>query len=304
MHTHPDSARLTKHLVVTADDFGLHESVNDAIERASHAETLTAASLMVGAPAAADAIERAHRLPQLRVGLHLVLADGWPVLAPSEIPALVDHQGFMDDSMVRRGIGIATNRKVRDQVEKEIRAQFLAYLRTGLPLDHVNVHKHFHFHPTILSILLSSAREFGVRAIRVPQEPLWFSRAHGTWVSLPGAASLAALAATMKQRIRAAGMVCNDRIFGIARSGAMTEPLLLEVLERLPHGLSEIYLHPAVESGSVIAPSMTSYRHGEEFAALLSPRVRAAMNSVGIKRGGYGDFPPDSLPPAPLYCGP
>lgn len=304
MNTNPDPARLTKHLIVTADDFGLHESVNNAIEKASHAETLTAASLMVGAPAAADAIERAHRLPQLRVGLHLVLADGWPVLAPAEIPALVDDKGFMDDSMVRRGIDIATSRKVRDQVEAEIRAQLLAYLCTGLPLDHVNVHKHFHFHPTILGILLSLAQEFGIRAIRVPQEPLWFARAHGTWGSLPGAASLAALAATMKQRIRAAGILCNDHIFGIAGSGAMDEPLLLEVLARLPHGLTEIYLHPAIESGSVIAPSMTAYRHGEEFAALLSPRVRAAMNSAGIKRGGYADFPRSSVPPTPVYCDP
>jgi hopanoid biosynthesis associated protein HpnK len=259
---------------------------------------------MVGAPAAADAIERAHRLPQLRVGLHLVLADGWPVLAPAEIPALVDDKGFMDDSMVWRGIGIAANRRVREQVEAEIRAQFLAYVRTGLPLDHVNVHKHFHFHPIILSMLLSFAEEFGVRAIRVPQEPSWFSRTHGTWASLPGAASLAALAATMKRRIRAAGILCNDQIFGIAGSGAMNERLLLEVLARLPHGLTEIYLHPAIESGSVIAASMTAYRHGEEFAALLSPRVRGAMNSVGIKRGGYGDFRRDSMASASAYSDP
>ena len=37
---------------------------------------LAATSLMVGADAAADAVERARRLPDLRVGLHLVLADG------------------------------------------------------------------------------------------------------------------------------------------------------------------------------------------------------------------------------------
>jgi hopanoid biosynthesis associated protein HpnK len=300
-HLHP---AVPRHLIVTADDFGLHESVNDAIERASHAETLTAASLMVGAPAAADAIERAQRLPQLRVGLHLVLADGWPVLPPAEIPALVDGKGFMDDSMVSRGIGIATNRKIRHQVESEIRAQLLAYRRTGLPLDHVNVHKHFHFHPMILGMLLSLAQEFAIRAIRVPREPLWFSRAHGTWDALPGAASLAVLAATMKYRIRAAGILCNDHIFGIAGSGAMNEPLLLDVLARLPGGVTEIYLHPAIESGSAIAASMASYRHGDELAALLSPRVRAAIRALEINRGGYGDVQRKPISPAPLCCDP
>ena len=43
-------------LIVTADDFGLHEAVNEAVEQASRTGVLTAASLMVAAPAAADAI--------------------------------------------------------------------------------------------------------------------------------------------------------------------------------------------------------------------------------------------------------
>jgi hopanoid biosynthesis associated protein HpnK len=293
-----------KHLIVTADDFGLHESVNEAIERASQAEFLTAASLMISAPAAADAIDRARRLPQLRVGLHLVLADGWPVLAPALIPALVDGNGYMDGAMLRRGVAIFVSPAARRQIAAEMRAQLLAFRRTGLTLDHVNVHKHFHFHPTILSILLSLAQEFGIRAVRVPQEPLWFARAHGRWPALPGAASLAALAASMKHRIRAAGILCNDHVFGIANSGAMNERGLLQVLSRLPRGITEIYLHPAIESGSTIAASMAGYRHDEEFAALLSSRVRAAIDSLGIARGGYGDVPRDPPPASPAYCDP
>jgi chitin disaccharide deacetylase len=291
---------MPNHLIVTADDFGLHESVNDAIEQASHAHVLTAASLMISGPAAADAIRIAQRLPRLRVGLHLVLAEGWPVLAPADIPLLVDRAGFMDDRMVRRGIAIFMNPLARRQIEAEIRAQLLAYRRSGLELDHVNAHKHMQFHPTVLSILLSLAGEFGIRAIRVPQEPLWFARTQGKWWSLPGAASLAALAATMKYRIRAAGILCNDHIFGIANSGAMDERGVLKVLARLPNGVNEIYLHPATESGGFAAPSMAAYRQGDEFAALLSPRVRAALDSLGIKRGGYGDVPAycSSMPPS------
>jgi hypothetical protein len=44
------------------------------------------ASLMVGAPAAADAVRRARRMPTLRVGLHLVLANGPSVLPNRAIP--------------------------------------------------------------------------------------------------------------------------------------------------------------------------------------------------------------------------
>jgi hopanoid biosynthesis associated protein HpnK len=304
MSTNPEQLAAPRHLIVNADDFGLHESVNEAIEQASQAGILNAASLMISAPASADAIERARRLPQLRVGLHLVLADGWPMLEPAQIPALVDGAGRFDDAMARRGAAIFFKRAARRQMTAEVRAQLSAFRRTGLALDHVNAHKHFHFHPTILSILLSLAREFGIRAIRVPQEPLWFTRRHGGLTSLPGAASLAALAAIMKHRIRGAGLLCNDHVFGIANSGAVDERALLEVLTRLPAGVTEIYLHPAVESGSLVAPSMAVYRHSDELAALLSPRVRAAIDSLDIRRGGYGDVSGDPMPPAPLYCDP
>ncbi|MEX2036295.1 MAG: ChbG/HpnK family deacetylase, partial [Xanthobacteraceae bacterium] len=78
-----------KRLVITADDFGLAPEVNQAVEIAHQDGILTAASLMVSGPAAADAVERARRLPGLRVGLHLVLVEGSPTLPPERLPDLV-----------------------------------------------------------------------------------------------------------------------------------------------------------------------------------------------------------------------
>ncbi len=70
----------TRQLIVTADDFGADEAVNEAVERAHVDGILTAASLMVSGDAAADAVERARRLPKLGVGLHIVLVEGRPAL--------------------------------------------------------------------------------------------------------------------------------------------------------------------------------------------------------------------------------
>ncbi|HKG00213.1 MAG TPA: ChbG/HpnK family deacetylase, partial [Xanthobacteraceae bacterium] len=50
-----------KQVVITADDFGLAPEVNEAVEIACHDGILTAASLMVSGPAAADAVARAQR---------------------------------------------------------------------------------------------------------------------------------------------------------------------------------------------------------------------------------------------------
>ena len=106
-------------LIITADDFGLHESVNQAVERAHCEGVLSAASLMVAAPAAADAIARARALPSLRVGLHLVLADGQSVLPHAAIPDLVDAKGRFGDRMARDGVRFFFLPWVRRQLAAE-----------------------------------------------------------------------------------------------------------------------------------------------------------------------------------------
>ncbi len=281
---------MQRHLIVTADDFGLHQAVNEAVEQASRRGVLTAASLMVTGAAAGDAIQRARRLPGLRVGLHLVLADGWALLPPQEIPAIADVNGHMDDDMFVRGVRFFSSPAARRQLEAEMRAQFAAFAHSGLVLDHVNVHKHFHMHPTILSTLIRLAREFGARAIRVPEEPLWFAaRCAGFSAALANALLTPSLM-IMKHRLRIAGVFHNDHVFGIAPSGAMDEARLLTILGRLPAGVTEIYLHPATLSGRALSTSMPNYRHADELAGLLSPQVRAAIAALNVRCGGYGDI--------------
>ncbi len=267
-------------LIVTADDFGIHEAVNEAVSQATRAGVLTAASLMVGAPAAEDAIRRARELPQLRVGLHLVLADGFAVLPREQIPDLVDSEGRFGSGMWLDGVRYFALPSLRRQLEAEIRAQFAAFARTGLVLDHVNAHKHFHLHPTLLRMILRVGREFGMTAVRVPREPLWYSSANVfllPWVGL------------MKARLRAGGIACNDQVFGLAGTGRLDEEALLDILAKLPAGVTEIYLHPAVDTKAPIASTMSEYRHSAELAALLSPRVAAALAATGAARGGYRD---------------
>ena len=272
-----------KFLIVTADDFGIHPAVNEAVTAATTGGILTAASLMVGAPAAEDAVRRARELPQLRVGLHLVLADGFAVLPRKEIPDLVDSRGRFGDGMWLDGVRYFALPSLRRQLEAEIRAQFAAFARTGLVLDHVNAHKHFHLHPTLLRMIVRVGREFGIPAVRVPYEPLWFAQG-GARV---GALFLTPWVALMKARLRAAGIAHNDQVFGIASTGKLDEGVLLDILGRLPSGVTEIYLHPATDSGAPITAGMSDYRHSAELAALLSRRVAEA--ATGVMRGGFRD---------------
>src|ERR1700738_1748690 len=102
-----------KRLIVSADDFGRDVAVNAAVDAAHRGGMLSTASLMVAAPAAADAVARARRLPGLRVGLPLVLVDGAPCLPASAVPALIRGDGAFDGNMGRAGIRFFFSRPAR-----------------------------------------------------------------------------------------------------------------------------------------------------------------------------------------------
>jgi hopanoid biosynthesis associated protein HpnK len=278
-----------KFLIVTADDFGLHAAVNAAVAEAANTGILTAASLMVAAPAAAEAIRLARQLPRLRVGLHLVLTDGWPALPQRDIPDLVGQDGRFADQMVLDSFRYCTSARMRNQLRAEIRAQFEAFARSGLRLDHVNTHKHFHMHPGVLNEILRIGHDFGMSALRVPDEPLWFSRRQGLVQGLT-APLLRPWLGLMRRQLRRRGLTCNDRVFGMSCSGDLNEARLLAILGRLPQGVTEIYLHPAIPTPGPLTPSMQTYRHADELAALLSPRVRAAVAASNAVCGGYADL--------------
>src|SRR3954451_9929196 len=210
-----------RRLIVTADDFGLSEAVNDGIERAHREGMLQAASLMVAAPAAKDAVRIARANPKLRVGLHLVVIEGPAVLPREEIPALVDATGQFPSAALRLGVAYFFRPAVRRQLEAEIRAQFAAFAATGLPLDHANAHKHMHLHPTVGALMLRIGRLYGLTQIRVPAEPPDALARCGTQVSV-GDKLLYQWTRLLRGQARRAGVRANDACFGMAWSGHMT----------------------------------------------------------------------------------
>ena len=245
-----------KRLIVTADDLGMSLAVNAAVEDAHRRGILSAASLMVAGDAAADAIDRARQMPALGVGLHLVLVDGKPILPPAQLPDLVDASGRLPNAPARLGARIYFSAVARRQAEAEIRAQLEAFRATGLRLDHVNAHHHFHFHPTVSGILIRLALEFGIGAIRVPRE-----RGKNNVLLRPFAAAL-------RRRLDRAGIAHNDWQFGLSDTGAMKTGRVKKLLTHLPDGVTEIYFHPATGN--------------DDHQALIDPEIMATLRERGM----------------------
>jgi hopanoid biosynthesis associated protein HpnK len=242
---------------------------------------------MVASPAAADAVQRARALPGLRVGLHVVLIEARPALPPEQIPDLVGSDGQFRSDMARLGFDIALRPAVRRQVAAEITAQFEAYRATGLALDHVNAHKHFHLHPVIATQIMAIGKKFGARAIRVPAEPAAVVRAIDPTAAALPPWLLGQWTRVLRAQVRRAGMITSHAVFGLAWSGAMTAARIRGLLDRLPPGVVEIYAHPAtVDAFTGHAPG---YRYAEELAALTDADCVAALRRSGYRLGGFSD---------------
>ncbi|MBI4061596.1 MAG: hopanoid biosynthesis-associated protein HpnK [Elusimicrobia bacterium] len=274
-----------KRVVVTADDFGLSSEVNEAVRLGHERGILGCASLMVGAPAAREAVALARSRPGLKVGLHLTLVDGRPVLPPSLVPDLVDGAGRFRRGLAGPGARIFFLPRARRQAVAECRAQVEAFENTGLELDHLNGHNHFHIHPTILDAVLQLAERTRIPAVRLPCQPLSTAPAGAAWM----AAVMAPWVARTRSKLRRAGIAFNDCLFGLFETGAMVESAWLRLIPQLPDGLTEVYCHPAVATVGALKESMPEYRHAEELAALLSPRVREALERSGARRVAFSE---------------
>ena len=282
-----------KKLIITGDDFGLCPAINEAVEEAHRRGVLSTASLMVGAQATADAVDRARRLISLRVGLHLVLVDGSPTSPPHRVPGLVDARGEFSPHLFRAGMNFFFSRGIRGQLEQEIRAQFQAFQNTGLSLDHVNCHNHMHLHPTIGRLILKVGREYGLRAVRFPYEPIlpsWRASRKCLGRKLVSGLFLWPWLALLKRQLGVARVRSNHFVFGMNDSGNMNLDLVLRFIRYLPPGVTEMYFHPATRRCPEMDRNKGNDRYPEEFAALTSPAFRQALLDLDIQSIGFGDL--------------
>ncbi|MGE6378181.1 chitin disaccharide deacetylase [Peribacillus muralis] len=126
-------------VLINADDFGLTKAVNYGILDSHKYGIVNSTTIMMNAKATEHAIEIAKKTPSLKVGIHLVLTWGKPLL--SDVPSLVDETGNFKKQGVVYGnpgdISLA-------ELEREWSAQIERFLEFGLFPTHFDSHHHVH----------------------------------------------------------------------------------------------------------------------------------------------------------------
>lgn len=275
-------------VVITADDFGFSGEVNAAVMSTFNRGVLTAASLMVTGRARDEAASIARGHPALDVGLHLVFCRGSSVLDPSRLAGVVDSRGRFRQQPTLAGLRYFFDRRLRNCLRDELRAQIETHLQLVGYLHHIDGHLNFHVHPVIADLLIELACEYRIACIRLPREPVMTTlRLASDHAARKIIESI--IFRTLSQRtlrmMKARGLRTSDWLFGLHQTGHMTEAYIIGLLARLPIGTTEIYFHPAESSDR----SEVSAAALEEAHILKSSRVREALISAGVHLTNFAE---------------
>ncbi len=228
-------------VVLNADDLGYDPAVTRGIIESMRRGVVSSTTMMVNTPHSEDAAVGAAGLA---VGLHLNLAR-WPSVArPS-------HTFVEGDAATLSA----------DFVEAETRAQ-LGRLEAlvGRPATHLDVHKHLHRLPNVLTGVVAVARAQGL-PVRSPDD-------------------------AVRQVLRTAGVVTNDVMLGDAGATAYWSEAEFEAqlasLTSLDDDVTfvELMCHPGYAPTQV--KSGYSAQREVELATFTSPRAKALLNRFDV----------------------
>jgi len=277
----------TKRLIVNADDFGLTAGVNRAIIEGHARGVITSSTVMANMPAFADAVRLARDHPSLGVGLHFNITQGRPVAEASRVSSLIDDDGeFWGTSaaLLRRALA---GRLRTEEVVVELRAQIEKALNAGLRLTHVDSHKHSHALPRICEAIIATIKDYGINAVRLPREEWRFDRNAKSFELIAqsvGALGISQLCRISGAKLKKSDVKTPDFFFGIARTGFWTKIWLIELIERLPAGASELMCHPGYDDDDlgVVGTRLRASRVNE-LRLLTDPDVVAKLRGNDVK---------------------
>ena len=285
-----------KRLIVNADDFGLTAGVSKGIVDAYREGIVRSTTLMANGAAFDSAESIIRRTPGIGIGVHLNLTTGKPVSPVRSVSSLVGRDGRFHLSPGRLLRSLAAWRLNLAEVETELRGQITKVLRAGIRPTHLDGHKHVHVMPGLSQIVIRLAQEFSIQSVRCPREfapnltTLLRNENSSTAMLkqyLVGRA-VAGFASSFAERLAKAGLLYAEHFYGLSQTGFLDTRGVLEILERLPEGVSELMCHPGYLDGDLVDSGTRLLAQREiEIRALTAPAVNKLVADSGIQLVSY-----------------
>jgi predicted glycoside hydrolase/deacetylase ChbG (UPF0249 family) len=254
-------------LIVNCDDLGSTHSANVGVYEALRDGIATSASLMVPCPWARDA---AARYRGEDVGVHLTLNAEWDLLRWGPItqaPSLLDGDGGFP-----RTLRDVWDHADLDEVRRELRAQVERAILWGFDVSHLDSHMGAaQLRPEFFDIYVDLAVEF--------QLP----------IRLSGASTERTIGFPFRKLAADEGLVFPDHFVYVNGRGAR-RAIERAVMDLRP-GVTEVYLHPAVDTPELRAATPDWAARVDDHDAVARDRaLRAMLERAGVHLVGYREL--------------
>ncbi len=267
-----------KYLIVTADDLGLTESINEGIAKACSEGIVTAVSVIPTGEAFEDALTVIKNIPFKDIGAHLAVTETKPILSGPRFHK--NHNEFF--------FRLLLGRIDLDDIYEELKAQLEILKKTGLKITHINSHEHIHIMPRILEIFIRLAREYNIPAIRFPRTdrpPKGLSVKENYRSFL-----LNHFYGRIKNNMNNSGLAYTDFFMGLLDAGKLDIDKIKTMVSNLKDGVTEIVTHPGFLSPEVLNRYRWHIGGETEIFALTDNRLKNVIKASGIKLISYEEF--------------
>jgi predicted glycoside hydrolase/deacetylase ChbG (UPF0249 family) len=156
---------MAKNLIVTADDYGMNRSINEAVEACLAAGIVKATCVMTNMPEYSGMGILRSAYPKTSLGLHWSLTQGRPVLDSKDVPSLVGPDGNFYPTHVFRKKWLKSEISV-SEVKAELDAQYKLFVDLGGKPDFWNTHQDLHIYPGLFQTFVATSLELGIPAMR------------------------------------------------------------------------------------------------------------------------------------------
>lgn len=277
-------------LIITADDYGLSDSVNQAIDECLAAGALRSTCVMTNMPACPAAAGLRARFPHASLGLHWTLTSGRPALLAASVPSIVGPDGELLPFREFRRRFLA--RQVDPaHVRAELVAQHARFCELVGPPDYWNTHQNIHMTPGLFELMVELSRELGIpmmrshRRITVPRRgsALAFNLRHPLyWLK-------GRLIARWSARAESRGLRMPDGVVhapGFGTGKADVEAMLGCMRWRGIRRAAELIIHPATSASGQYFGSLTESRV-REYQVFRDPALVARLAGQGVRAVGF-----------------
>jgi predicted glycoside hydrolase/deacetylase ChbG (UPF0249 family) len=273
---------MTRKLIVSGDDLGLHEAINRGVVEAHEEGIVTSASIVPCGRAFDHACRLVEKRKKLDLGIHLTLVEEAPILGPDVLKTLAP-KGRLPKTYRQLFLGLVKGRFDAEEIELELHAQIQRVLKAGLAISHFDSHQHTHFFPHLRETLFRLAGHYGIRGLRAGSRVV----PRGTKFSL----LLAPLAKSFQRAARARGIKTPDALWLPSPSGRVTSRDLIAGIPKLPEGVTELVVHPGVNQATLEGEYPTwRFRWTQELDAIKAPDVRAALSRHDVQLTRYSEL--------------